>query len=264
MTGIARLTRRLLLPCALVLPLVLAACSQAAEEAPRSIPALGEIEGASGDSSGSQSVAPSTRAQAPTPAPASPVAVPVPASASASVSVSVSAPETVASRRDVRVNGARITDAQLATLERDHGIEIVDGAYWYDAKSGAAGLIGGPTATFVRSGLALGGPLAVDASGGRTGVLVNGRELPEAELAALVPLVGPLEPGRYFVDAAGNAGREGEPPTVNLLVLASQAMASGGGDGWYAQSTDAGGNESDGSGYVMGRDGSGNVWSVSY
>jgi hypothetical protein len=254
MTGIDRLTRRLLLPCALVLPLVLAACSPAAEEAPKSSLELGEIEGASGDLPGSPSVAPSAGEQAL--APASPLAAPAP--------VPASAQETVAPRRDVRVNGARITDAQLAMLERDHALEIVDGAYWYDARSGAAGPIGGPTATFIRSGLALGGPLAVDASGGRTGVLVNGRELPEAELAALLPLVGPLEPGRYFVDGAGNAGREGEPPTVNLLILASQASASGGGDGWYAQGIEAGGNESGGSGYVMGRDGSGEVWSVSY
>lgn len=248
MTGIALVARRLLGVCALVPPLLLGGCSQESEVAGEASPAMEAF----GRPSAEASASPPVVASSSTP------------SASAAEPTAIPAPGAGAGRRAVRVNGQRIGDEQLARLEHDHGIEIVDGAYWYDATSGAAGPVGGPTRTFVSPGLALGGPLAVDASGGRTGILVNGRELPAAELALLEPLVGRLEPGRYFVDGSGNAGREGEPPTVNLLVLASQGGASGGGDGWYSQRLEAGGNESGGSGYVMGRDASGNVWSASY
>ncbi|MEZ4334038.1 MAG: hypothetical protein R3F35_19985 [Myxococcota bacterium] len=166
--------------------------------------------------------------------------------------------------RAVYVNGRAVPDTQLAELERRHGLAIVDGRYWYDAASGAAGPEGGPTLAFVAPGLVLGGPLAADASRGRTGVFVNGRELPERDLVGLTALVGAIEPGRYFIDALGNAGLEGQPPTLNLLALAQAARAGGGGDGWYSQGAQAGGNASGGSGYVMGRDASGNVWGASY
>ena len=245
MNGIAEAARRMLLTCGLVWPLALGACSGESEGAVEGQAGVGEVARVA------ESVPDGATAGFP-PAP-SESADPGPAA--------VRVPE---SRRAVEVNGVRIPDDRLAGLERQYGIQILDGAYWYDAASGATGLVGGPTLGFVLPGLALGGPLAADASGGRTGVLVNGRELPESELAVLVPLVGPLEPGRYFVDAAGNAGREGEPPTVHLLALARERGAAGGGDGWYSQRSEAGGNESGGSGYVMGRDSSGNVWSVSY
>jgi hypothetical protein len=44
-----------------------------------------------------------------------------------------------------------------------------------------------------------------------------------AELYALQQLVGPVRPGRYWLDAYGNAGFEGGPPLVNL----AQARARG-------------------------------------
>ncbi len=239
----APLARRLRLICALILVLALGACARESEDAAGSPPA---VVGIPGEAERSPNLQPD-----PLPAPTrAPFSAPIPAEDQ--------------DRHAVRINGEWIPDERIVALEREYGVQILDGEYWYDAASGAAGLIGGPTLGFVLPGLALGGPLAADASGGRTGVLVNGRELPAAELAALVPLVGVLEPGRYFVDGAGNAGREGEAPTVNLLELVRRAGASGGDGGWYSQASDAGGNESGGSGYVMGRDGSGNVWSVSY
>jgi len=165
----------------------------------------------------------------------------------------------------VFVNGVRIAPETLAALEDQYGLRVVAGRYWYDAASGAAGAMGGPTAAFLLPGIAIGGPLAADASRGDTGVFVNGRELPASDLAGLEGLVGPIADGRYFIDALGNAGREGEPPTVNLLARAREASAGGSGDGsWYSQGAQAGGNESGGSGYVMGRDASGNVWGASY
>ena len=52
------------------------------------------------------------------------------------------------------------------------------------------------------------GTLPAGASNGDTGVFINGRELPAAEVAFFAALVGQLQPGRYWMDAAGNWGRE--------------------------------------------------------
>lgn len=56
-----------------------------------------------------------------------------------------------------------------------------------------------------------------------TGVYINGQELSAQDKAQLDNLVGDtVPPGRYFVDANGNAGPEGGPPVVNLYALAQQ------------------------------------------
>jgi len=46
--------------------------------------------------------------------------------------------------------------------------------------------------------------------------------------------------------------------------VASQRQSGGGGGGWYSGSAQAGGNEQGGTGYVMGKDASGNTWGASY
>jgi hypothetical protein len=56
-----------------------------------------------------------------------------------------------------------------------------------------------------------------------TGVYINGQELSAQDKAQLDTLIGEVvPPGRYTVDAEGNAGPEGQPPVVNLYVLAQQ------------------------------------------
>lgn len=171
---------------------------------------------------------------------------------------------TVAAQRNVVVNGQQVTSAELAALEVHYRLQIADGRYWYDRVSGAAGPAGGPTLAFIMPGLDLGGPMAPDASAGSTGVFINGRELPPYDLIALTRLVGFVQPGRYFLDAMGNAGYEGGPPMVNLVAASGQLQSQGAGGGWYSQSSQAGGNESGGAGYVMGKDASGNTWGASY
>ena len=169
-----------------------------------------------------------------------------------------------ATQRSVVVNGQPIPAAQLAELENHFRLQIANGQYWYDRVSGAAGPAGGPTQAFIVPGLDLGGPLAAQASNGNTGVFINGRELPQYDLIALTRLVGFVQPGRYFLDAMGNAGYEGGPPMINLVAASRQQQAQGGGDGWYSSNANAGGNESGGTGYVMGKDASGNSWGASY
>ena len=119
-------------------------------------------------------------------------------------------------RRAVFVNSVRIGDADVAALERAWRAAVGDGRYWYDAACGAWGVEGGPCAGFIQAGIALGGPLLANASGGGTGVYVNGRELHPQDALALARTM-PVWPGRYWVDAAGNFGWEGGPALGNLL-----------------------------------------------
>lgn len=158
--------------------------------------------------------------------------------------------------RSIVVNGERVPEATLSALEARYGVQAEAGRYWYDPASGAWGHVGRPTAGFLPAGLRIGGPLRADASSGRTSVWVNGRRLPAQDLRALQALTGPVEPGRYWLDANGNAGREGGPALVNLAQLARQAQGSGLRRSWL---TGIGSNSSGGTGYVMGRD-----WSVTY
>jgi hypothetical protein len=115
-----------------------------------------------------------------------------------------------------------LTLAGLRILDR-LGLSPQPGSYWYDGRSGAVGLIGAGTSGFLPPGLPLGGPLPPDASNGTSGVFVNGRELTTGEDAFLQGVIGsPIAPGRYFLDADGNAGMEGGPVLVNLIQLAQQ------------------------------------------
>lgn len=129
-------------------------------------------------------------------------------------------PNANTSARHVVVNGVTLDAAALALLDGAARTQVPDGDYWYDARCGACGARGGPTAAFIPAGLAL-APLRADASGGGngalTGVFVNGRELHAADVNALARL-GQILPGRYWLDASGFWGYEGlELPIGNLM-----------------------------------------------
>lgn len=130
-------------------------------------------------------------------------------------------PSLVAQARNVTVNRVRLTDQQVKAFEQRWRIQVNDGKYWYDRVSGAWGMDGGPTAGWIMPGLELGGPLPADASGGTTGVFINGRELHAMDVAALMR-IGPVYRGRWWVDAQGTFGLEGGPPMGNLWLLAQQ------------------------------------------
>lgn len=126
---------------------------------------------------------------------------------------------------DMVVNGVALDAKTRQALERTYGVPIKPGRYWYDKVSGVWGLEGGPAAGQIHPNLNLGGTLKRDASKGMTGVIVNGRELHEKDVAALQRCMQVI-PGRYWVWANGVGGPEGQPPQFNLAVMCG---AKGGG-----------------------------------
>lgn len=124
--------------------------------------------------------------------------------------------------RNVIVNGVRLTDGQVAALQNQYGVRIHDGDYWYDGRTGAWGFRGGPTIGVVVPGLALGGALRRDASGGTTGVVINGRELHWLDVQRLQQ-VTPVFRGSYWMDANGNFGYVGGPAIGNLWALSQRS-----------------------------------------
>lgn len=132
------------------------------------------------------------------------------------------APDRSAAATGVFVNGQRLSTVQLRQLQRAFG-PVPGGRYWYDATSGLYGLEGGPPAGALPAGQPI-GTLSADASRGRSGVYLNGRQLPVGELMLYSVLLGPIVPGRYWLDGAGNIGIEGMP--VALSNLAARAGGS--------------------------------------
>ena len=126
-----------------------------------------------------------------------------------------------AQERSVVVNRVRLTEQQISGFEQRWGVQARSGAYWYDRVSGAWGIDGGPTAGWIMPGLDLGGPLPADASHGNTGVFINGRELNQQDVVALMQIT-PVYQGRWWVDAMGSFGAEGGPALGNLWQLARQ------------------------------------------
>jgi hypothetical protein len=112
-------------------------------------------------------------------------------------------------------------------LEQRNRVPIRDGNYWYDRKSGAWGMNGGPTVGFIIPNLDVGGPLRADASNGHTGVFINGRQLHQADVTGLLRL-GPVYQGRYWMDGAGNIGVENGPMLLNLWQVVRAASLRGG------------------------------------
>jgi hypothetical protein len=119
---------------------------------------------------------------------------------------------------DVVINGVALDAATLQAMEQGYQTKVPPGRYWYDPVSGAWGREGGPAAGQVLPGLRLGGPMRPDASRGRTGVFINGRELHALDVAALQRCV-PVARGRYWVLSNGIGGYEHAPASFNLAVL---------------------------------------------
>lgn len=122
--------------------------------------------------------------------------------------------------RSLSINGQPVVErdaAPLGALELERQAQLPDGSYWYDPISGALGLWGGPTLEFAKPALEF-AALPEMASGGGTGVFVNGRELHPEDRARVSGLVGRQIPlGRYWMDSEGNVGPEGGGTLMNLF-----------------------------------------------
>ena len=138
------------------------------------------------------------------------------------------------------VNGQELSSQQGNQLIQAYGA-VASGNYWYDPASGLWGLRGGPGIGQIAPYLDLGGPLRADASGGGSGVFINGRELHFSEVNYLQRLYGSVTPGRYWMNARMIGGFEGGPAIFDLNAAAGQ----GGGSG-YNRNTHGGGLMSDG------------------
>ena len=124
------------------------------------------------------------------------------------------------------VNSVELSLQQLL----DYQIQLPAGRYWYDPASGLWGQEGGPFLGQINPNLALGGTLRADASGGTTGVFINGRELPIAEVEYLMLVFGGQIPlGRYWLNYDGAGGSEGGPQTFSLAEEESSESGSGSG-----------------------------------
>ncbi|KAG0009683.1 hypothetical protein BGZ80_002159 [Entomortierella chlamydospora] len=129
----------------------------------------------------------------------------------------------------VVINRVLLNQASLQRLQTAiHPNPVTPGNYWYDPVCGAWGMMGGPCLGIMPAGLALGGPLPPDASGGGTGVFINGREIHPVDKAGLQSIGITAIPGRWWVAANGAFGLEGVPiPMGNLRENAQRANNSG-------------------------------------
>lgn len=139
----------------------------------------------------------------------------------------------------VTVNGVPLSERTVQQLEHAFGTIIPDDSYWYDSVSGLWGRQGGPSIGQLPPHLDIGGPLQPDASSGKSGVFVNGRQLHQAEVQALVQRYGYVTPGRYWLNASLVGGFENGPAIFDL-------RGGQGGPAGYNRRTLGGGLMSDG------------------
>jgi len=144
------------------------------------------------------------------------------------------------------VNGQELDSSQGGLIMQYYG-PVPAGNYWYDPMSGLWGVVGGPGTGQILPNLSIGGQLRSNASGGGTGVFVNGREIHSQELSYLRQIYGTVAQGRYWMNAQFIGGFEGSPASFNLGIVAGGGQSSG-----YNRNTIGGSLMSDGncSGYL--------------
>lgn len=124
---------------------------------------------------------------------------------------------------EVRVHGRVLTADQFAAFKEKYQAEPKPGNYWYGSVSGLYRNADEAAFGFMYPGHDF-GTLTEKASGGNTGVFINRRQLPQTEWYVWSTVLGAaIQPGRYWLEAKGNAGYEGvATPVVNLYVAAAQ------------------------------------------
>ena len=157
----------------------------------------------------------------------------------------------------VYINQVKLTTSQIKELTETYG-QVTPGAYWYDSESGLYGRWYEAPLGYLLPDHQF-APLAEEASNGNTGLFINSRELPEAEVQYLeLVLQAQRKGGEYWLDAQGNIGFSGnEQPFANLFLAAAQLQqayqqsTAGNGQGWSSYYTNSYGNEQNGFGYVV-------------
>lgn len=144
--------------------------------------------------------------------------------------------------QNIYVNGVQLNRKTIQSLQAYYGVRLQSGHFWYDKVSGLWGFEGGPTMGQMMPALNLGGPLKPHASGGNTGVFINGRELHSLEVLYLRSIFGQVFPGRYWLNSQGVGGFVGGPPLFNLNTSAYGSTAGRG----YLRRTPGGAIGSDG------------------
>jgi hypothetical protein len=163
----------------------------------------------------------------------------------------------------VYVNGRALSYAEIRALAYEYGAPPLPGRYWYDTRSGLYGLQGGRTLGMIRPGYNF-GPLARNASGGNTGLLLNGRELDVVEAAYFQQQLGARVSGRWWLDGyTGLVGIEGDPTPITAFgrfrqTENAQSNQRGTPYSWRSNTTDAYGG-SDGKCSYVSIPGSGSV-----
>ena len=122
------------------------------------------------------------------------------------------------------VNGRELTRQQIAALFVIYRQVLPPGRYWYDGRSGAWGFEGRETMGVILPRHNL-GPLSPAASGGNSGIFINGRELNWIEKLRLQQTFRTtIPPSRWWLDGrTGYYGREGNPiPLGNFRAVLAQ------------------------------------------
>ena len=131
------------------------------------------------------------------------------------------------------INDETVSATTLAELENTYKVKFTPGNYWYDRLTGAFGFKGGPCTGIGVAGLTIGGALKSNASGGGTGVFINGRDLHPQDVAGFQTFIQVI-PGRYWMDAYGNFGYENMPYALgNVFQLYQARFGKGGSSSYY-------------------------------
>jgi hypothetical protein len=130
--------------------------------------------------------------------------------------------------QNIYVNGVKLDRKTIQSLQAYYGVRLQNGRFWYDKVSGLWGFEGGPAMGQMMPALNLGGSLKRHASGGTTGLFINGRELHSLEVLYLRSIFGQVFPGRYWLNSRGVGGFEGGPPLFNLNASAYGSTAGRG------------------------------------
>jgi len=128
--------------------------------------------------------------------------------------------------KNLNVNDQAVDSAIVTQIEKTYGVKFLPGNYWYDKNTGAFGIQGGPCTGIGIPGLLIGGTLSATASGGGTGVFINGRELHPVDVLGFQAFMQVI-PGRYWMDAYGNFGYEHYPAVAGNVYLLYKATFFG-------------------------------------